>query len=139
MAAFQKLRIDLSQTLDASAAKKIADPPGFSASVAKEVSSGNQQNISPCITCDQFLNLTFRRTSIALSHSYTIYPCILLAFSGRGWRYLKKGPNRRTNCGQAARSTLLRRHVSSQKRGYDGLYDVHGRLSIALFLHYGNN
>lgn len=37
MAEFQRLRIDLSQTLDASAGKKIADPPGFSASVAKEV------------------------------------------------------------------------------------------------------
>jgi hypothetical protein len=39
MAEFQRMRIDLSQVFDASAAKKMADPPGFSASVAKEVSS----------------------------------------------------------------------------------------------------
>jgi hypothetical protein len=38
MAEFQRMRIDLSQALDASAAKKIADPPGYSAAVAKEVS-----------------------------------------------------------------------------------------------------
>ena len=35
---FQRLRIDLSQSLDSTLAKKLADPPGFSATVAKEVS-----------------------------------------------------------------------------------------------------
>jgi len=41
MADFQRLRIDLSQVLDANANKRLADPPGFSASVAKEVRNGD--------------------------------------------------------------------------------------------------
>ena len=74
MTEFQRLHIDLSQTLEPNAAKKLADPPGFSTAAGKEVSQFSSVFLLPIFNLQRIKEIIRIRSQIivadiSLSHS----------------------------------------------------------------------
>ena len=70
MTEFQKMSIDLSQILDTNASRRLPDPPGFSASVAKEVGDDLHRLLTATTDHAKKSVFFFSRATVVVSLSF---------------------------------------------------------------------